>query len=181
MTKRETLHAPDLAKLEGIVHPKILAAMRSASAQLTAIGVRHALIGGLAIGAYGVPRATRDVDFLVGDEAFVQHGGGLVTLAPGVPFSVEGVAVDTLALPAGGESVASMLESAPRSEGVPVLPVEAVVHLKLIAHRQKDISDVVELLKAGAPAKTIHAHLRDTAPELLGVFDACVTVAEEEA
>lgn len=180
MTKRAQ-STPNLLALAGTVHPKILSAMRSASAQLTSIGVRHALIGGLAVGAYGVPRATRDVDFLVGEEAFVQHGGGLVTLAPGVPFSVEGVAVDTLALPAGGESVAGMLNDAPVSDGVPVLPIEALVHLKLIAHRQKDISDVVEMLKAGAPIKTIHQHLIDTAPDLVGMFAACVTEAEEEA
>lgn len=180
MGTKKQLHAPDLSALDGTVHPKILAAMRAASAQLAAIGVRHALIGGLAVGAYGVPRATRDVDFLVGEEAFVQHGGGLVTLAPGVPYKINGIDVDTLALPAGGESVAAMLNDAPTSDGVPVLPVEAVVHLKLIAHRQKDISDVVELLKAGTPVRTIRQHLRDTAPELVGMFDACVTAAEEE-
>ena len=43
-------------------------------------------MGGLAVGANGFPRATKDVAFLVGDEAFERHPGGLVTFRPGVPF-----------------------------------------------------------------------------------------------
>jgi hypothetical protein len=171
---------PDLTLLDGTVHPQILAAMHTASVQLDSLGVRHALIGGLAVGAYGVPRATKDVDFLVGEEAFVHHGGGLVTLAPGVPFSVAGVAVDTLWLPEGGEPLARMLDEAPRSDGVPVLPVEAVVHLKLLAHRQKDKADVVELIKAGARVAEIRAHLAETAPGTLALFEECLSMAAEE-
>ena len=34
-----------------------------------ALGVPFALVGGLAAGAHGRPRFTKDVDFLVGDEA----------------------------------------------------------------------------------------------------------------
>ena len=48
------------------------------------------VVGGLAIGANGFPRATRDVDFLVGAEAFEHHADGLVTLRAGVPFQVTG-------------------------------------------------------------------------------------------
>ena len=61
---------PDLALLDGVVAPEILAAMRSASAQLTQAGIPHALAGALAVGAWGYPRASKDVNFLVGDEAF---------------------------------------------------------------------------------------------------------------
>ncbi|HSN99340.1 MAG TPA: hypothetical protein VLS89_13685, partial [Candidatus Nanopelagicales bacterium] len=73
-------HLPDLSLLEGIVAPRVLDALRAASQQLTRVGIRHALVGGLAVGAHGHPRATKDVDFLVGDEAFAHHGGGLVTI-----------------------------------------------------------------------------------------------------
>ena len=71
---------PDLRLLENVVAPRVLAAMRTASGALTSLGVRHALAGGLAVGAYGYPRNTQDVDLLVGDEAFERHAGGLVTL-----------------------------------------------------------------------------------------------------
>src|SRR5271163_528273 len=71
---------PNLAGLQGVVAPEILAAAAVASTQLREAGIPHALAGGLAVGAHGYPRTTDDVDFLVGDEAFVKHKGGLVTL-----------------------------------------------------------------------------------------------------
>lgn len=79
---------PDLDALEGVVAPRVLDAMRTASKQLRKAKIRHAVVGGLAVGAYGFARATKDVDFLVGEEAFQHHGGGLVTIAPGVPILV---------------------------------------------------------------------------------------------
>src|SRR3954462_3772636 len=46
--------------------PSKLDAIRAATRTLTAAGVAHALIGGLAVGLRnGVPRATLDVDFAV--------------------------------------------------------------------------------------------------------------------
>jgi len=66
---------PDLRLLEHVVAPRVLAAMRSASRALSSLGVRHAVAGGLAVGAHGYPRNTRDVDLLVGDEAFERHEG----------------------------------------------------------------------------------------------------------
>src|SRR5438093_2280168 len=80
---RMATKVPDISLLDGVVAPEILAAMRAASAQLTRTGVRHALIGALAVGAWGYPRASKAVDFLAGDEAFEQHEGGIVTMAPG--------------------------------------------------------------------------------------------------
>src|SRR5436190_2264571 len=87
---------PDLSLLEGAVAPQVLNAMRVASEQLGKLGVRHWLVGGLAVGAYGFARATKDVDFLVSDNAFEHHGGGVVTMKPGVPIQVNGVVVDHL-------------------------------------------------------------------------------------
>src|SRR4029079_13946135 len=71
---------PDLERLRGVVAPEVLHAADVASRMLREGGVPHALAGGLAVGAHGYPRTTDDVDFLVGDEAFVIHAGGLVTL-----------------------------------------------------------------------------------------------------
>ncbi len=61
---------PDLSLLTGVVAPEILNAMRAAAAKLESAGIRHALAGALAVGAHGYPRASKDVDFVVGDEAF---------------------------------------------------------------------------------------------------------------
>jgi hypothetical protein len=60
---------PDLRLLEHVVAPRVLAAMRSASRALSALGVRNAVSGGLAVGAHGYPRSTRDVNLLVGEKS----------------------------------------------------------------------------------------------------------------
>lgn len=90
---------PDLKLFEDVVASRITQAMRVASAQLKKSGIRHALVGGLAVGAHGYPRATKNVDFLLGEEAFVHHAGGIVTLAPGVPLEVDTIDVDPISIP----------------------------------------------------------------------------------
>src|SRR5262245_16763823 len=89
-------NTPDLSLLEGTVAARVVAAMRTASQTLTSLRIRHALAGGLAVGAHGYPRATQDVDLLVGDEAFERHPGSMVTLKPGVPIQVDGIAIDLI-------------------------------------------------------------------------------------
>ena len=105
---------PELSSLDEVVAPKVLAAMRAASAQLGRIGIHHWLVGGLAVGVHGHPRATRDVDFLVGDEAFEHHAGGLVTMKPGVPIQVDGVVVDHLSAQPSEDFFANSSRRRPR-------------------------------------------------------------------
>src|SRR5258708_6411006 len=102
--KHPSSDPPDLARLRGVVAPEILAAAEVASRILREAGIPHALAGGLAVGAHGYPRTTDDVDFLVGDEAFVKHAGGLVTLK--VPLIAVGrVRVDFVSIDeAAGEA-----------------------------------------------------------------------------
>ena len=57
-------------ELAQVVSPAILQRAARVSRLLTKLGVPHALIGGLAVGVHGHPRATKDVYFLVGPEAF---------------------------------------------------------------------------------------------------------------
>src|SRR5690348_3305481 len=98
---------PDPSLLDNVVAAKVLDAMRLASSTLSALGVRHVVVGGLAVGANGNPRATRDVNFLVGDEAFEHRPGGFVSMKPGVPIQVDGVAIDLLSVQTGEEHLAS--------------------------------------------------------------------------
>jgi hypothetical protein len=105
--------------------------MHSGSDALRRAGVRHALVGGLAVGAYGYPRGTKDVDFLVGTEAFLEHADGVVCLKEGVPIQVAGIAV---ALVAAGEDEAHLvaaLADAEVSGDVPVAPAGVLAYLKL--------------------------------------------------
>jgi hypothetical protein len=170
---------PDLRLLEGVVSPRVIAAMRVASQALTSLGVRHAVAGGLAVGAYGYPRSTEDVDLLVGDEAFERRGGGLVTLKAGVPIQVEGVSVDLLSL----SSAESFLENAlvpPTPGQVPVVGAGTLVYLKLKSPRLRDRADVVELVKRGLVVEPVRQYLERNAPALVARFDECLAQARAE-
>src|SRR5712691_9485048 len=133
---------PDFSRLRGVVAAEIIAAAEVASRMLREAGIPHALAGGLAVGAHGYPRTTDDVDFLVGDEAFVKHAGGLVTLK--VPLiAVGSVRVDFVAIDAGkaeGAQLREAVEHSPVSEQIPIVPLTALVNMKLRAGRQKDLA-----------------------------------------
>ena len=142
---------PDLSLLQGVVAPEILHAAETASRKLREAGIPHALAGGLAVGAHGYPRTTDDVDFLVGDEAFERHAGGLVTLK--LPLiAVGNVRVDLVSIDDTEderEQTRTAVDQPPITSEVPVVPLPVLVYMKLKAGRQKDIADVVELLKRG--------------------------------
>jgi hypothetical protein len=166
---------PDLRLLEGVVAPNVLDAMHVASRALKSAGIRHVIVGGLAVGAYGYPRATRDVDFLVGDEAFEHHPGGVVTMKPGAPIQVAGVAIDFLSIGAGE----GHLEAALAASGE-VAPATALVFLKLKSPRLKDLADVVELIKAGLDAGALRAYLQEHAPGLVPKLEQAMASARQE-
>lgn len=174
--RRTAVTKPEPKLLEGVVAAEVLHALEVASAALRAAGVRHVVAGGLAVGANGFPRATKDVDFLVGDEAFEHHEGGLVTLRSGVPFQVRGVAVDFLAPGPDEPFLASALDAPPGAflDGPPL------VYLKLKSPRHKDRTDVIELLKAGLDAGAVDAYLAQHAPALLPAFGVALARARAE-
>lgn len=170
---------PDLALLEDVVAKKVLDAMRVASARMQSLGVRHLLVGALAVGAHGYPRATKDVDFLVGAEAFEIHEGGIVTLKPGLPIQVQGVLVDHLSAAPQEAHLTESLSALPAGTP-PVAPVEVLVYLKLKSSRQKDFADVIELIKVGVDLERSRAYLVRHAPGLVGRLDSAVRSAATE-
>ena len=90
--------------------------------------IRPVVVGDLAVGANGHPRATKHVDFLVGAEAF-EHHGKLVTLRAGLPFQVDGVAVDFRSPEADEPFLEAELAAAPGE----VIGPAALVYLKVKA------------------------------------------------
>ena len=167
---------PDLSLLDDVVAAKVLQAMRRASEALIQAQIRHVVVGGLAVGANGYPRATKDVDFLVGDEAFEQHGGGFVTMRPGVPIQIDGVAIDLLSIGDGEEHLAAALALPPGS----AIDAERLVYMKLKSPRQKDRVDVIELVKAGVDIGSCRAYLAEHAPHFVPTFDDLVARAAAE-
>lgn len=140
---------PRLAQEFALLRPEFEVAVRAASASLTAAGIRHALCGGLAIGAYARPRATADIDFLVGEEAFPSMGS-FVGLHPAIPIRLHGIAVDVVPLEPQLHGLEEFLVGAELDDGIPVVPVLALVAMKLVAGRFKDQADVVALVEAGS-------------------------------
>ena len=121
-----TRGAADLGLLDDVVRDPVLKAMRIAASEFSRLGVRHWLVGGLAVGAYGYPRATKAVEFFVGDEAFEVHSGGIVTMKPGVPIQANGVIVDHLSAQAGEDFLRASLPSA--TETLAVAPIEVLLY-----------------------------------------------------
>jgi len=130
-------------------------AFLEANRAYAALGIRYALVGGLAAGAYGAPRVTRDIDFLVGSEAFV-HRGPLIAFAVAMPLQAYSVAIDPIPLPEDETQAIALARSLtdPHMDvslgvEVPMLDATALAYMKLATPRFKDLGDVVAMLLAG--------------------------------
>jgi len=174
---------PNLKLTRGVVAPEIIDAAHRASQKLHEAGIPHALAGGLAVCAHGYPRTTDDVDFLVGDEAFEKHEGGFVTLK--LPLiAIGSVRVDFVSIDESKGELRQLrpaVEEPPRSEGVPIVPLPALVYMKLKAGRQKDTADLVELLKRGqVDLEEMDQYLAEHAPEHLRRWQRVKEIAARE-
>ena len=169
-TKRS--EEPDLELLRGVVSTRILDALYKAASQYQALGVPYVAIGGIAVGAYGAPRATKDVDFLVGEEAF-EHHGPLVSFRPGLPIASGGVAIDPVSIAPDEQFLLEAFEHPATSRGVPIIGLAPLIYLKLRARRHQDLADVTRLLESGIDERPVRRYLREHAPDLISVFERC--------
>jgi hypothetical protein len=167
---------PDPTLLVDVVASRVLEALKLASEALTLANVRHVVVGGLAVGANGYPRATRDVDFLVGAEAFHHHASGIVTLRPEIPIQVNGVAVDLLSPEAGEDFLEATLAAPPGT----MMEAAPLIYMKLKSPRRKDQVDVIEMIKGGIDTKRCREYLVAHAPAFLAAFDESIVQAEAE-
>lgn len=154
--------------LVGVVAAEVLLDAVRTSRLLARLGVPHALVGGLAVGLHGHPRATRDVDFLVDESAFASTVPLLVyrdELAVVVRMGV----VDLLAVPQGRPTLQAQLE-VPAAGEIPVIDPAALVLMKLDAGRGQDREDVVAMLDAGIDQDEVGRYLADHAPDLVDAF-----------
>ncbi len=143
--------AAQLAMLSEAMREAVLAACDA----YAALDVPYALVGGLAAGAYGRPRFTKDVDFLVGDAAFVRTGL-IVSFAKPMPLQAGEVAIDPIPLPED-ERHKRVLEAAlanpavddTTGKRVPILSATWLAYMKLLSPRGKDRDDIVGMLQAG--------------------------------
>jgi len=159
---------PDLSEAASAISNNVMSAAHVASEQLRTLGIAHAIIGGIAVGAHGAPRATKDVDFLVHQhEAF--HGNLILSFAPGVPIAVGDIVIDYLT-PEGtpwSGILSDCIASAVVTGGIPVIGLEPLVLMKLHAGRRRDLDDVQRLLDQGDLFARVRGYLEEVAPELL--------------
>jgi hypothetical protein len=155
----------DLAR---VVAPKVLTDAIDTSERLRVLGIPHALVGGLAVGLHGHPRATKDVDFIVGVAAFA-------SIKPILSFREElgdlvrwGV-IDLLAALPDDPALEQALQD-PSPGEVPVVPVEVLVLMKLRAGRPQDEADVAHLARAGMDVRAVLEWLGEHAAEHVATF-----------
>lgn len=155
--------------------PAIVAeATRETSEALRAAGIRHALIGGVAIAAYGYTRSTKDVDYLMGEEGLIKRGL-LVQLRPEVPYQYGDVAIDMLTDEWLSENYAWL----PQEGEIPIVPIEVLILTKLNAGRPRDRNDIQGLYGVGAfLPEEIRAYLAKIAPNLIQPFDRLIAEAD---
>ena len=124
----------------------------------------------------GYIRATTDVEFLVGEEAF-EHHGLLVAFKAGVPIEVDGVRIDYLSPTSLGAQLEEVLDNPSMNEGLAIVSLEVLIYMKLAAKRRKDLVDVIELVKVGADVKNARDYLRRHAIDLIPQFEELVNEA----
>jgi hypothetical protein len=161
-----------LSALAHVVAPKVIDDAIRVGRLLAELGVPHALVGGLAVGLHGHPRATRDVDYMVGAEAFEATDPLLVYRAELKEHIRVGV-IDLLAVPVEHPWLAEELGLVQVGE-IHVISVEGLIEMKLLANRGQDREDVRQLLAAGADPAGVAAYLAERTPELLVRFSEIV-------
>lgn len=142
----------DMRLNKGVVSDKVLRAYKKASEILTSLGIEHRVVGGLAVGAWGHPRATKDIDFLVKDRQAFDGEGLIASFKPGVPISVDGVSIDYL-------TVESLKIKGSEPEGE-VVSLEVLFLMKLRVKRAQDNADLIALIKNGADVPAIDEWLK---------------------
>lgn len=181
----------NLAALDAALRGDALAAARKLSKVLHANGIPHAIVGGIAVGAHGWARATRDVDVLVPsgtdlDEIVGDKGQPIRALDfNGRTVKMHGVAIDFLSPDsARTEFLDAAIPEATVAGGLPIIQLGPLVAMKLHAGRGKDETDVVEVLKAAgdfeATAATVRTYLAEAAPHFLEDFESLVVQARVE-
>ena len=171
---------PDINEALEVISLNVGKTLIGASKRLTEMGIEHVVVGAISVGAYGAPRSTTDVDFMVRRKHYVITKNGLVYLNDPVPYSGPGnVRIDYVDTPIPNDIIEYAFKNSKVSCGIPVAPVEIVVLMKLISPRMKDSGDIEEMLKHGLKSGPVRSFLVSTGIDVVDKFDRIVDRSKE--
>ena len=143
------------------------------------MGVKHVVVGGLAVGANGYLRNTNNLDFMVDNSAFVFRDR-VVYVRSDLPIKYFGTRVNWVSMSPSEEPIFGKFLVLPTRDQVPIMPIEPLIGMKLIAARHKDRTDIIELIKVRSNLTSITEFVNTNIPHLLPLLNELIICAEEE-
>jgi hypothetical protein len=165
--------------LTGCVPQTQIDGMRMVSEIFRKSGVRHVVVGGLAVGANGYLRNTNNLDFLVDNSAFIFRDK-IVYVRNDLPIKYYGTRVNWVSMSPSEEPIFDKFLLLPARDLVPIMPIEPLIAMKLIAARHKDRTDIIELIKVRSNLTSITEFVTTNTPHLLPLLNELIICAEEE-
>ena len=165
--------------LTGYVPQTQIDGLRTVSEIFRKMGVRHVVVGGLAVGANGYLRNTNNLDFLVDNNAFI-FADRVVYVRRDLPIKYFGSRVNWVSMSPSEEPVFGKFLLLPARDQVPIMPIEPLIGMKLIAARHKDRTDIIELVKVRSDLTSITEFVSTNIPHLLHLLNELIICAEEE-
>jgi hypothetical protein len=175
---------PGLREMLDMLSPRFRSAVHVAVDAYEKANVRYALIGGLAAGAYSKePRTTKDIDFIVGDEAF-NVSGPIITSRGDIPIEAYGIPIDSIPpVIEYRDLYERALDTALESDEPGILIVSPIMLAvtKLVGGRLHDIAAVVEMLRSESIDKEELLEIVEAYPKLLHAYHrVLIGIAEIE-
>lgn len=168
--------------LHACVSQVMIDGIRTVSLILAKQGIRHALVGGMAVACHGCPRTTENMDFGVRECAFEYHDK-ITLLRAGLPVKYLGIRVNYVSLTAKIEK--ELLEQylvVPSLNYVPVMPLGPLIAMKLMTNRLKDKADICEMLKRRGmrEVEAVMKYIAENLPSHAGLMAELVAAADNE-
>jgi hypothetical protein len=146
-------------------------------------GIRHVVVGGVAVACNGYPRTTMNIDVAVGDCAF-EYRDKVTFMKAGLPMKYAGIRIHYVAPtnPFEKAMLEQYLVMPAHGDLPPVLPIGPLVVMKLIAGRHKDRADVIELFKRRTVTsiEEIEKFVKVNLPSQIEVLNELITCAANE-
>jgi hypothetical protein len=166
--------------LKSIASLALHTAASEVSEMLRHSGVRHTVVGGVAVSCNGYARTTSNVDYAVEAAAFEYRTKALY-LRPDLPVKYLGIPIHYVTANPFEQAMLDQYMVIPDRGQVPILPIKPLFVMKLISRRHKDLADLVELLKRWTrEINDIRAFVIENLPAQKDMFDELVACAESE-